>query len=69
MLVVDIDGFDAEAFQAAFAGLANVVAFSADPANMRIFWIANDPDLVAMTSPSRLPRMALPTNSSLMYGP
>ena len=45
MLVVEVDGFDAEAAQAGFARLAYVVGLAADAARVGIFGIADDAEL------------------------
>ncbi len=42
MLVVEIDGVDAETLQAGLAGLANVFRFAVEAPLVRIFGIAHD---------------------------
>src|SRR5579862_517724 len=44
VLVVQVDSFDAEAPQAAFAGLADVVGFAAYTASTGVLGIADDPE-------------------------
>jgi hypothetical protein len=68
VLIIEIDRLDAEARQAAVAARADIVGLAVDaepaPSGARI-----TPNLVAITASSRRPASALPTRTSLVWGP